>query len=163
MVDAGRLLRGQQAGADLERLQQEDVDLLGEGEAEQEAGHQRDGAGDQPLPKLGPWSSDLDRLLEINAGKARRERLTLIRMFEELQGLGYRGGYDAVRRYAAGWLREHSLAKVPALLVVGKKEAESRSVSIRRFGSDGQSVRPLDEALRSLVEEALPPDLKRLA
>jgi transposase len=68
----------------------------------------------QPLPKLGPWSSDLDRLLEINAGKARRERLTLIRMFEELQGLGYRGGYDAVRRYAAGWLREHSLATAAA-------------------------------------------------
>jgi transposase len=64
----------------------------------------------QPLPKLGPWSSDLDRLLEANASKARRERLTLIRMFEELQGLGYRGGYDAVRRYAAGWLRERSLA-----------------------------------------------------
>jgi transposase len=68
----------------------------------------------QPLPKLGPWSSDLDRLLEINAGKARRERLTLIRMFEELQGLGYRGGYDAVRRYASGWLREHSLATAAA-------------------------------------------------
>jgi hypothetical protein len=35
--------------------------------------------------------------------KARLERLTLIRMFDELQGLGYRG-YDAVRRYAAGWI-----------------------------------------------------------
>ena len=68
----------------------------------------------QPLPKLGPWASDLDRLLETNAGKARRERLTLIRMFEELQGLGYRGGYDAVRRYAAGWHRERSLATAAA-------------------------------------------------
>ena len=68
----------------------------------------------QPLPKLGPWASDLDRLLETNAGKARRERLTLIRMFEELQGLGYRGGYDAVRRYAAGWHRERSRATAAA-------------------------------------------------
>jgi len=55
----------------------------------------------QPLPKLGPWAADLARLLEANAGKARRERLTMIRIFEELQGLGYRGGYDAVRRFAA--------------------------------------------------------------
>ncbi len=58
-------------------------------------------------------------------------------------------------------VREHSLAKVPALIVVGKKEAETRSVSIRRLGSDGQTVLPLDEALKALIEEATPPDLKR--
>ncbi len=58
-------------------------------------------------------------------------------------------------------VREHSLMKVPALLVVGKKEAETRSVSIRRLGSDGQTVLPLDEALKALAAEALPPDLKR--
>ena len=46
----------------------------------------------QPMPKLGPWSSDLERLLEGNERKQRRERLTLIRIYEELQGLGYRGG-----------------------------------------------------------------------
>ena len=43
----------------------------------------------QPLPKLGPWAADLERLLEANERKARRERLTMIRVFEELQGLGY--------------------------------------------------------------------------
>ena len=58
-------------------------------------------------------------------------------------------------------VREHSLAKVPALLVVGKKEAETRQVSIRRLGSEKQSVMPLDEALKMLADEALPPDLKR--
>ena len=58
-------------------------------------------------------------------------------------------------------VREHSLMKVPALLVVGKKEAETRSVSIRRLGSDGQTVLPLDEELTALAAEALPPDLKR--
>src|SRR3954468_1618712 len=58
-------------------------------------------------------------------------------------------------------VREHSLAKIPALLVVGKKEAESHSVSIRRLGSDGQKVMPTDEALAALVEEATPPDVKR--
>ena len=42
----------------------------------------------------------------INETKATRERLTLIRVFEELRDLGYEGGYDAVRRYARGW-RQH--------------------------------------------------------
>src|SRR5215217_7363844 len=58
-------------------------------------------------------------------------------------------------------VREHSLAKIPALLVVGKKEAETHSVSIRRLGSDGQKVMPTDEAIAALVEEATPPDVKR--
>jgi threonyl-tRNA synthetase len=58
-------------------------------------------------------------------------------------------------------VREHSLAKVPALLVVGKKEAAERTVSIRRLGSEGQTVMPLDEALKMLAEEAVPPDIKR--
>ena len=44
----------------------------------------------QPLPKLGPWARDLERLLEANKRKARRERLTMVRIYEELQGLGYR-------------------------------------------------------------------------
>jgi threonyl-tRNA synthetase len=58
-------------------------------------------------------------------------------------------------------VREHSLAKVPAMLVVGKKEAAERTVSVRRLGSQSQTVMPLDQALSALVEEALPPDLVR--
>src|ERR1700691_2253839 len=58
-------------------------------------------------------------------------------------------------------VREHSLAKIPALLVVGKKEAETHSVSVRRLGSDGKKVMPTDEAIAALVEEATPPDMKR--
>jgi threonyl-tRNA synthetase len=58
-------------------------------------------------------------------------------------------------------VREHSLAKVPALLVVGKKEAAERLVSIRRLGSEGQQVMPLDAALKALAEEAVPPDARR--
>jgi threonyl-tRNA synthetase len=57
-------------------------------------------------------------------------------------------------------VREHSLAKVPVILVVGKREAEERKVSIRRLGSQEQSVMPLDEALAALAAEATPPDLK---
>ena len=58
-------------------------------------------------------------------------------------------------------VREHSLAKMPALLVVGKKEAAERLVSIRRLGSDGQQVMPLDAALKALADEAVPPDVRR--
>ncbi|GIK81935.1 MAG: threonine--tRNA ligase [Pseudorhodoplanes sp.] len=59
-------------------------------------------------------------------------------------------------------VREHSLAKVPVLLVVGKKEAAERTVSIRRLGREGQQVVPLEEALAMLTDEATPPDLRRL-
>ena len=58
-------------------------------------------------------------------------------------------------------VREHSLAKVPVLLVVGKKEAEERAVSIRRLGSQEQKVVGLDEAVAGLIEEAVAPDVRR--
>ena len=59
-------------------------------------------------------------------------------------------------------VREHSLAKVPVLLVVGRKEASERTVSIRRLGTDKQTVMQLDAALTMLAEEAIPPDVKRV-
>jgi len=62
----------------------------------------------QPRPRLGRWKADLDRMLTTNAGNTTRERLTLIRLFEELRALGYEGGYDAVRRYARTWSGEHA-------------------------------------------------------
>ena len=62
----------------------------------------------QPQPKIGPWRERLDSLLLENDGKPARERLTLIRVFEELRGLGYEGGYDAVRRYARAWGKERA-------------------------------------------------------
>jgi threonyl-tRNA synthetase len=58
-------------------------------------------------------------------------------------------------------VREHSLAKVPVLLVVGKKEAADHTVSIRRLGKDSQEVMSLEAALTSLAEEAMPPDQRR--
>src|SRR5215207_6549912 len=59
-------------------------------------------------------------------------------------------------------VREHSVAKVPVLLVVGKKEAAERTVSIRRLGHQEQTVMPLDRALDLLADEAVAPDLKPL-
>ncbi|MBV9244644.1 MAG: threonine--tRNA ligase, partial [Methylobacteriaceae bacterium] len=58
-------------------------------------------------------------------------------------------------------VREHSLAKVPVLFVVGKKEAAQRTVSIRRLGSPEQKAAALEEALAALVEEVMPPDARR--
>jgi transposase len=57
----------------------------------------------QPRPKLGRWTAELETLLAANTKKPPREQLTLIRVYEELRGRGYEGGYDAVRRYARTW------------------------------------------------------------
>ena len=59
-------------------------------------------------------------------------------------------------------VREHSVAKIPVLLVVGKKEAAEGAVSIRRLGSQAQTVVPLEKALSMLAEEAIAPDLRRM-
>ena len=67
---------------------------------------------EQPLPRIGPWQEALDRLLAANEAKPSRERLTLIRVFEELRGRGYKGGYDAIRRYARGWQRDRASTSV---------------------------------------------------
>ncbi len=68
----------------------------------------------QPFPKIGPWREQLDALLLGNEAKTARERLTLIRLYEELRGLGYEGSYDAVRRYAKSWRKEHGAALAQA-------------------------------------------------
>lgn len=57
-------------------------------------------------------------------------------------------------------VREHSHAKVPVLFVIGKREAEEGTVSIRRLGSKDQEVVKLEDAIAALVEEATPPDMR---
>ncbi len=71
---------------------------------------------DQPLPRIGPWQDSLDGLLTANETKPHRERLTLIRVFEALRGLGYEGGYDAVRRYARSWQRDRAATSANAFV-----------------------------------------------
>ena len=68
----------------------------------------------QPRPKIDPWRDRLDGMLEDNAGKPRRDRLTLVRIYEDLRNPGYDGSYDAVRRYAANWSREFREASAAA-------------------------------------------------
>jgi threonyl-tRNA synthetase len=60
-------------------------------------------------------------------------------------------------------VREHSLAHVPVLAVVGRREAELGQVALRRLGSQAQDVVSLDDAAASLAAEALPPDIRRSA
>jgi threonyl-tRNA synthetase len=57
-------------------------------------------------------------------------------------------------------VREHSVAKVPVILVVGRREAEEGTVSIRRLGVKDQAQATLDQAVRDLATEATPPDLR---
>jgi transposase len=70
----------------------------------------------QPRPKLGRWREELDRLLTTNADAPGRERLTLVRIFEELRALGYEGGCDAVRRYANAWAKANASTTASAFV-----------------------------------------------
>jgi transposase len=79
----------------------------------------------RPQPKLGPWRDDLDRLLAVNAARGARERVTLLRIFEDLRGLGYEGGHDAVRRYAAARRREGSAGAAAAFVPLSFEPGEA--------------------------------------
>jgi threonyl-tRNA synthetase len=78
-----------------------------------------------------------------------------------LQQAGLRAEADLRNEKINYKVREHSLAKVPVLLVLGKREAGEGSVSMRRLGSQEQRAMPLVEAIAALVDEALPPDVRR--
>ncbi len=77
-----------------------------------------------------------------------------------LQAAGLQADTDLRNEKINLKVREHSLQKVPAILVVGKREAEDRTVSVRRLGSDGQESLALADAIHTLKDEALPPDLR---
>ena len=81
----------------------------------------------------------------------------------ELLAAGLRAELDLRNEKINYKVREHSLAKVPVMLVCGKREAEEGTVNIRRLGEKDQRSLPLGEAVASLASEATPPDLKRAA
>ncbi len=81
-------------------------------------------------------------------------------VLERLKAAGLRAEADLRNEKINYKVREHSVAKVPVMLVVGKREAEEGTVSVRRLGSQQQEVMTLDEALRMLVDEVVPPDLR---
>jgi threonyl-tRNA synthetase len=79
---------------------------------------------------------------------------------ELLKAAGIRVNSDLRNEKINYKVREHSLAKVPHLLVVGGREAEQRTVAIRSLGSDGQRIMTVEEAIAMLKDEATPPDLR---
>ncbi len=82
---------------------------------------------------------------------------------EALKAAGLRVETDLRNEKINYKVREHSLAKTPVIAVVGRREAESGMVALRRLGSDRQEIVSLHHAVRVLSHEALPPDLKRAA
>jgi threonyl-tRNA synthetase len=79
----------------------------------------------------------------------------------QLKAAGIRVETDTRNEKINYKVREHSLAKVPHLLVVGKREAEEGTVAVRTLGAEHQKVMPLAEAIAMLSEGATPPDLKK--
>lgn len=84
-----------------------------------------------------------------------------VQVRDKMRAAGLRVDADLRNEKINYKVREHSLGKVPAILAVGAREAEQGTVSVRRLGSKHSTVMTLDEAIESLVQEALPPDLAR--
>jgi threonyl-tRNA synthetase len=84
-----------------------------------------------------------------------------LKVAAELKAAGLRVETDLRNEKINYKVREHSLAKVPVLLVAGRREAEEGTISIRRMGSKNQTVMTLAEAKAMLLGEAVPPDLSR--
>ena len=81
-------------------------------------------------------------------------------LLSQLRAAGIRAEIDLRNEKINYKVREHSVQKVPLLFVVGKREAEEGTVSIRRLGQEGQKVMPSMDAIVSLMAEATPPDLQ---
>ena len=79
---------------------------------------------------------------------------------ERLKAAGLRAAADKRNEKINYKVREHSEAKIPAILAVGRQEVEKGTVAVRRLGEQGQKFVPLDEAIAALKEEAIPPDLR---
>jgi len=77
---------------------------------------------------------------------------------ESLKAAGLRVGQDLRNEKINYKVREHSLAKIPVIAVVGRREADERTVALRRLGGKEQEVLALSEAKARLLTEALPPD-----
>jgi len=84
-----------------------------------------------------------------------------VEVLAELRKAGIRAETDLRNEKINYKVREHSVAKVPVMFVVGKREADEQTVSIRRLGSQAQEVMKLDDAVAMLVKEGIAPDIER--
>ena len=83
-----------------------------------------------------------------------------VTVMEALKEAGLRAGIDLRNEKINYKVREHSVSKIPIILAVGGREAEGRTVSMRRLGSKESQILSLDEAVQMLAAEATPPDLR---
>lgn len=77
---------------------------------------------------------------------------------ERFKSAGFRVETDMRNEKIGYKVREHSVAKVPYIIAVGGREAESQSIALRRLGSDKQETLSLNDAIDALGQEILPPD-----
>ena len=110
-------------------------------------------AGHFPL-----WISPVQAMVCTITGEADDYANEVLR---RLRRTGLRAEVDLRNEKINYKVREHSLSKTPILLVVGKKESADQTVSVRRLGSQDQTMMSLDEAIAALVAEATPPDMRR--
>ncbi|MET0369962.1 MAG: threonine--tRNA ligase [Sphingobium sp.] len=82
------------------------------------------------------------------------------RVVEKLRAAGIRAELDVRNEKINRKVREHSVAKVPNLLVVGRREAEEGMVALRVLGSEGQTMLSIDDVIERLAKEALAPDMR---
>ncbi|MDP6223014.1 MAG: threonine--tRNA ligase [Candidatus Micropelagos thuwalensis] len=83
-----------------------------------------------------------------------------VTVMEALKEAGLRAGIDMRNEKINYKVREHSVSKIPVILAVGGREAEGRTVSMRRLGSKESQILSLDDAVQMLAAEATPPDLR---
>ena len=83
-----------------------------------------------------------------------------VTVMEALKEAGLRAGIDLRNEKINYKVREHSVSKIPVILAVGGREAEGRTVSMRRLGTKESQILSLDEAVQMLAAEATPPDLR---
>jgi threonyl-tRNA synthetase len=84
-------------------------------------------------------------------------------LVERLTAAGLRVEGDLRNEKITYKVREHSIAKVPVILIAGKREVEQGTVNIRRFGVQQQEQMSVDSAVALLTDEAVPPDIRRQA
>ncbi len=104
--------------------------------------------------KLPLWLAPTQCVVATITGKADEYAQEV---YQALLDAGVRAELDIRNEKINYKVREHSVGKVPVLYVVGVREAEERTVAIRRLGSKNQSIEALDDALASLKEEIKPP------
>ena len=80
------------------------------------------------------------------------------KVFEQLKKAGLRVGKDVRNEKINYKVREHSQAKIPAIIVVGEREENQGTVAIRRLGGKTQEILALDEAINKLLDESRPPE-----